>query len=318
MSIESGNGPTTRHRPAPASQCLLRPSRIQRGREHREGGGRHGDHRRGALLSLRDHRRRRRIVGPHRRAWRRSAPSAIRRSDWSNIPSTWGTARLSAQGSLTPGYFVFYTDADNQFDMNELPLLLAWSNQADVVAGFRRVRQDPFLRRANAWAWNRLVRALFYVPVRDIDCAFKLYRREPLASIEVESRGAMIDTEIMVKLARRGSAIVEVGVTHLPRTAGTARGADPKVILRALREVWRMYPTLSRLDPGAPSAPFRGGGDTGPLLRSRNRPGRKLRSVSRTSGHWHHRSIKGPERHVRRSAAPEPTSSTDGPRPCSP
>lgn len=148
--------------------------------------------------------------------------------------------------------FVFYTDSDNQFDMNEFPLLLGWADQADVVAGYRKVRQDPFMRRANAWAWNRLVRALFFVPVRDVDCAFKLYRRAPLAAIEVESRGAMIDTEIMVKLARRGSTIMEVGVTHLPRTAGTARGAKPKVILRALREVWRMYPQLSRLDPGSP------------------------------------------------------------------
>jgi len=151
--------------------------------------------------------------------------------------------------------FVFYTDADNQFDMDELPLLLAWADQADVVAGFRRERQDPFMRRANAWAWNRLVRALFYVPVRDIDCAFKLYRREPLAAVDIESCGAMIDTEIMVKLARRGSAIVEVGVTHLPRTAGTARGAKPQVIFRALREVWRMYPQLVRLDPGHPPVP---------------------------------------------------------------
>jgi glycosyltransferase involved in cell wall biosynthesis len=148
--------------------------------------------------------------------------------------------------------FVFYTDSDNQFDMAELPLLLAWADQADVVAGFRRVRQDPFMRRANAWCWNRLVRALFYVPVRDIDCAFKLYRREPLAAVEIQSRGAMIDTEIMVKLARRGSAIVEVGVTHRPRTAGTARGAKLHVILRALGEVWRMYPQLSRIDPGDP------------------------------------------------------------------
>jgi glycosyltransferase involved in cell wall biosynthesis len=148
--------------------------------------------------------------------------------------------------------FVFYTDSDNQFDMNELPLLLAWVDQADVVAGFRRVRHDPFMRRANAWCWNRLVRALFYVPVRDIDCAFKLYRREPLAAVDIQSRGAMIDTEIMVKLARRGSAIVEVGVTHRPRTAGTARGAKLHVILRALGEVWRMYPQLSRIDPGEP------------------------------------------------------------------
>jgi glycosyltransferase involved in cell wall biosynthesis len=149
--------------------------------------------------------------------------------------------------------FVFYTDADNQFEMQELPLLLAWADQADVVAGYRRVRRDPVFRRANAWCWNRLVRALFFVPVRDIDCAFKLYRRESLAAIEVESRGAMIDTEIMVKLARRGSTIVEVGVTHLPRTAGSTSGANAGVILRALREVWRMYPELSRLDTGQPS-----------------------------------------------------------------
>ncbi len=148
--------------------------------------------------------------------------------------------------------FVFYTDADNQFDMNEFPLLLAWADKADVVAGYRTVRQDSSMRRANAWCWNRLVRALFFVPVRDIDCAFKLYRREPLAAIEIESRGAMIDTETIVKLARRGSTIMEVGVTHLPRTAGTARGAKPMVILRALGEVWRMYPQLSRLDPGRP------------------------------------------------------------------
>jgi glycosyltransferase involved in cell wall biosynthesis len=150
--------------------------------------------------------------------------------------------------------FVFYTDADNQFDMDEFPLLLAWADKADVVAGYRRVRRDSTMRRANAWCWNRLVRALFFVPVRDIDCAFKLYRREPLAAIEIESRGAMIDTETIVKLARRGSKIMEVGVTHLPRTAGTARGAKPMVILRALREVWRMYPQLSRLDRGRPPA----------------------------------------------------------------
>ena len=153
--------------------------------------------------------------------------------------------------------FVFFTDSDNQFDMDEFPLLLAWADQADVVAGYRRVRQDPVMRRLDAWAWNRLVRALFYVPVRDIDCAFKLFRRRALVAIEIESRGAMINTEIMVKLARQGSAVIEVGVTHLPRTAGSAQGAKPAVILRAFREVTTMYPRLSRLDPG--HAPARSG-----------------------------------------------------------
>ena len=105
------------------------------------------------------------------------------------------------------------------------------------------------MRRMNAWAWNRLVRMLFYVPVRDIDCAFKLFRRSALANLRIESGGAMINTEIMVKLSRAGRTVVEVGVTHHPRTAGDAHGANLRVILRAFREVTRMYPSLTDLAP---------------------------------------------------------------------
>ncbi len=145
--------------------------------------------------------------------------------------------------------FVFFTDADNQFDMNDFPRLLAWANEADCVAGYRERRQDPRLRRLNAWLWNRLVRMLFYVPVRDIDCAFKLFRRSALNEMTIESHGAMVNTEIMVKLARAGRSVVEVPVTHLPRTAGTASGANVRVITRAFREIARMYSRLSGYAP---------------------------------------------------------------------
>jgi glycosyltransferase involved in cell wall biosynthesis len=151
--------------------------------------------------------------------------------------------------------FVFFTDADNQFDMNDFDLLMAWADRADVVAGYRKVRRDTFMRQVNAWGWNRLVRMLFYVPVRDIDCAFKLIKREALEQIDIESRGAMINTEIMVKLARSGCLIIEVGVNHFPRTAGAPQGAKLRVIARALREVKRMYPHLSGLAPQAENAP---------------------------------------------------------------
>ncbi|MGH9205235.1 MAG: glycosyltransferase family 2 protein, partial [Acidimicrobiales bacterium] len=154
--------------------------------------------------------------------------------------------------------YVFFTDADNQFDIEELALLLAWVDRADVVAGFRKVRHAPFMRRLNAWGWNRLVRLLFYVPVRDIDCAFKLFRRTVLERIDIESRGAMINTEIMVKLARGGSAIVEVGVTHFPRTAGSPQGAKLRVIARAMREARKMYPGLSKLVPSVPEPAVNG------------------------------------------------------------
>ena len=150
---------------------------------------------------------------------------------------------------------VFFTDADNQFDMDELALLLAWADHSDVVAGYREVRQDSRIRLLNAWLWNRLVRVLFYVPVRDIDCAFKLFRRSAIAVVDIESRGAMINTEIMVKLARSGQRIVEVSVTHLPRQAGKPHGASPRVITRAFAELVRMYPQLSRISMSESSPP---------------------------------------------------------------
>jgi glycosyltransferase involved in cell wall biosynthesis len=144
--------------------------------------------------------------------------------------------------------FVFFTDADLQFDMNELEQFLPYAGTVDVVAGYRINRQDTLVRRLNAYAWNLLVRVLFYVPVRDIDCAFKLFDRRALSEIDIESVGAMVNTELMVKLGRAGASVVEVGVHHRPRTAGQARGASLRVIVTAIREVLRMRKRLSALD----------------------------------------------------------------------
>lgn len=145
---------------------------------------------------------------------------------------------------------VFFTDADNQFDLNELEGFLPWIRKVDVVAGYRLNRQDRPVRRISAKGWNVLVRALFYVPVRDIDCAFKLFRRSVFKELDLASVGAMVNTELMVKLGRSGASVVEVGVTHYPRTAGQARGATPKVILRAFYELARMYRHLQAQGPG--------------------------------------------------------------------
>ena len=144
--------------------------------------------------------------------------------------------------------FVFFTDADLQFDMAELVLLLRYVGMVDVVAGYRINRQDTLVRRLNAYAWNCLVRVLFYVPVRDIDCAFKLFDRRVLREVDITAVGAMVNTELMVKLGRSGASVVEVGVHHRPRRAGEARGASLRVIATALREIVRMRARLSSLD----------------------------------------------------------------------
>ncbi len=144
--------------------------------------------------------------------------------------------------------YVFFTDSDLQFDVHELKRLVPYLERADVVSGYRFDRQDPLNRRVIAWGWNALVRVLFYVPVRDIDCAFKIFRREALETLDLESMGALINTELMVKLGRSGFGVAEVGVTHYPRIGGEQSGAKISVIFTAFRELWRMRKMLKRID----------------------------------------------------------------------
>lgn len=132
---------------------------------------------------------------------------------------------------------VFFTDGDGQFDLAELPPLLPLVEQVDVVACWRIDRQDPWPRRVNAWCWTRLVNAVFGMAIRDVNCAFKLFRRDVLATMPLASHGALISAEILARATRRGCRIAQPGVHHFPRTAGAQTGARPAVILRAFREL---------------------------------------------------------------------------------
>ncbi len=136
---------------------------------------------------------------------------------------------------------VFYTDGDGQFDIKEMPALLPLMDEYDIVSCFRINRQDSIIRKINAWCWTRLVNTLFGMRIRDIDCAFKLYRRKIFDDIEMSSNGALIDTEILARAARKGYKITQRGVHHYPRTAGMQTGANIKVILRAFRELFGLY-----------------------------------------------------------------------------
>ena len=134
---------------------------------------------------------------------------------------------------------VFLTDSDKQFDVSEIVKLLPLMDEADLVAGYRAPRRDPFKRRLFGMGWSALVTILFGYTVRDVDCAFKLFRREIIESIDVESRGATFSAEFLVRAKRKGYRFKEVPVTHLPRVAGMQTGAKMYVILRAFRELIR-------------------------------------------------------------------------------
>ena len=133
--------------------------------------------------------------------------------------------------------WVFLMDADNQFDPMEVERLLAEAAEADIVAGYRKHRRDPLPRRLNAWAFFTLVRLLFGRLVRDVNCAFRLTRKDLLARMVLHSEGALINTEILVLARQLHARVVEVPVHHYPRTAGKQTGANLGVVIRAFREL---------------------------------------------------------------------------------
>lgn len=153
-------------------------------------------------------------------------------------------AALRSGFAATTGDYVMFMDADRQFDIRDLRLLSPFIGEYDIVAGFRMERSDPLHRRVFAEAFNVAVRILFGVHLRDIDCAFKLFRGDLLRSIPLSAPGALINTEIQAKARRQGARLEQVGVHHYPRVAGQATGGSPRVIARAMRETlilwWRM------------------------------------------------------------------------------
>lgn len=136
---------------------------------------------------------------------------------------------------------IFFCDSDGQFNLDDLAQLLTWIDRYDMVIGYRLKRQDPFHRRFNAKGWNLVVRLVFGLKVRDIDCAFKLFRREIFEGISVDTVGAMVNTEILVRALGGGFTLKEVPVRHFPRQFGEQTGAKPRVILKALFELGKIY-----------------------------------------------------------------------------
>lgn len=136
--------------------------------------------------------------------------------------------------------FVFYTDGDGQFDIKEMPPLLPLMEKFDIVSCYRLNRQDPIVRKLNGWAWTKLVCFVFGMKIRDIDCAFKLFKTKIFKNMDLSSTGALIDAEILARAVRKGCSVTQKGVHHYPRTAGAQTGANLRVILRAFKELFKL------------------------------------------------------------------------------
>jgi glycosyltransferase involved in cell wall biosynthesis len=169
-------------------------------------------------------------------------------------PTNLGYGAALRSGLAAARYeLVAFTDGDRQFQVKDLGRLterLGGADAPDVVVGFRIKRADPLIRTIYARLYRLANRIFFGLTVTDVDCACKLFRREALDGLRVESGGAFFSAELLIKLRAAGRSVVEVGVPHYPRTAGSPTGAKPSVVLRAVKDFWllrlRMWSNRSR------------------------------------------------------------------------
>jgi glycosyltransferase involved in cell wall biosynthesis len=149
----------------------------------------------------------------------------------------YGAALVSGFESITKE-LTFFMDSDGQFDIHDLEYFFPLIDKYDAVLGYRMDRKDTWIRKLNAWSWKMLIHLVFGLSVRDIDCAFKLYRSTFFHEHHLETRGAMINTEILYKFTQAGYTYTQIGVHHLPRRGGHATGASLPVICKAFRELY--------------------------------------------------------------------------------
>ena len=140
--------------------------------------------------------------------------------------------------------YIVFTDGDNQFDFSEITKFIEKIDDADVVIGYREKRRDKNLFKRLLLMYLLKIWDLFLFDFyfKDIDCAFKMFRREAIEKLmPFRSEGALISTEILAKAKRHKLRIVEVGVTHYPRKLGHQSGANFPVIMRAVLESFILW-----------------------------------------------------------------------------
>ena len=158
-------------------------------------------------------------------------------------------------GALKRGFreakyeWIFFTDSDLQFDLNELQKFISQTSNNNLVLGYRLNRAEGFKRVLLARmlkVWNRILLG-FPRKIKDIDCAFKLIHRSIITSTyPLLSDGAMVSTELLLKAHGKGFKYAQIGVRHYQRRIGQPTGSNFKVILRAVIDTFRLKYQLTR------------------------------------------------------------------------
>jgi glycosyltransferase involved in cell wall biosynthesis len=153
-------------------------------------------------------------------------------------------AALRSGFSHAQSPWCFFTDSDLQFHPRDFHRLWSHKNNYDVIIGYRSPRKDPLFRRFNAKMWGFYIRNLLGVDVRDLNCAFKLFRRDLLNNVQLQSDGAFINAELLAQICRTDISVYEVPVSHYTRKTGTQSGANLSVIVLAFQESFNFHQRL--------------------------------------------------------------------------
>ena len=137
--------------------------------------------------------------------------------------------------------WIFWTDSDLQFDLSELANFVKASSEHQAIIGFRKKRVEGLSRNLNATLFKLYVDLLFRLHVKDIDCAFKLFKSSLLKNIKLSSGSAFTSAEILYRLKKNGVKFKEISVNHYPRLFGQATGSNFKVIIKACYEALTTY-----------------------------------------------------------------------------
>jgi glycosyltransferase involved in cell wall biosynthesis len=145
-----------------------------------------------------------------------------------------GYGRSLLDGFKSSRYeYLFFTDADRQFKIESLDEFIphARDGSVDMIIGYRIDRQDPFMRKLLSGCFNLLIRIIFGLKVKDIDCAFKLFKKKSFVSLGIQSGDFLFNAEMLAKAQAKHFTIREIGVRHFPRAGGTSTVSTRHIFL---------------------------------------------------------------------------------------
>jgi glycosyltransferase involved in cell wall biosynthesis len=151
-------------------------------------------------------------------------------------------------GALRSGFehatkdLVFYTDGDGQYDVRELKdLLPLMTEEVDVVNGYKIKRSDSRRRVIIGAIYKLMARRMFGLPIRDVDCDFRLMRRAAIQSIDLTSTSGVVCAEMIYKLRAAGYRFAETPVHHYPRMYGQSQFFTLRRVARTGYDFFKLW-----------------------------------------------------------------------------